>query len=89
MSFFYEEARNFYATNQYIVTLANIVINSAVNTANVEFAQNLLNTAATAGSTAALTTAITGSALTQPFGYSTWNLVPFDQIVVRPLVIHR
>jgi len=83
IAFFYEEARNFYGTNQYLVTYSDIVIRSGTQEANIQFAQNLLNQAVNAGSITTLTTASNGKALASPFGFSTFNLRPFDQIVAE------
>jgi len=83
LAFYYEEARNFYGTNQYIVALADKSIRSGIQQANVNFANTLLANAVAAGNTNALTTASNSNALASPFGYSTFNLRPFDQIVAE------
>ncbi|UZJ52485.1 hypothetical protein CBS101457_001805 [Exobasidium rhododendri] len=92
MSFYYEEARNFYSTNQYVAFYTTQVLSAAGNMAGVQFAARQL-TAATTGTTpnfTALSTAISpptgvmgysSSLLTQPFYYSQFNLRPFDQLI--------
>lgn len=91
VSFYYEEARNFYTTNQYLSFFTTQLLNSAGNEAAMQFAARQL-TAATTGTVnyTALSTAISppsgsqgfsSSLLTQPFSYSTFNLHPFDQLV--------
>jgi len=83
LAFYYEEARIFYGTNQYIVTLADISIRSGIQQANINFANNYLQNAVAAGNTNALVTASNGNALASAFGYSSYNLRPFDQIVAE------
>ena len=91
MSFYYEEARNFYTTNQYLAFFTTKLLESAGNQAAMQFAARQL-TAATTGTVnfTALSTSISppagrqgfsSSLLTQPFSYSQFNLHPFDQLV--------
>jgi len=77
ISFFYEEARNFYATNQYISLLGLQTIESAIAQASRQFVSQFT------GSADALATALAGNALTYPFGYSQFNLRPFDQLAAE------
>lgn len=94
-SFYYEEARNFYTTNQYLAFYTTKLLEAAGADAGMLFAQRQLNAAAasTAGGAVnftALSTAIapppgrmgfSSSLLTKPFAYSQFNLQPFDQLV--------
>lgn len=77
ISFFYSEARNFYAANQYIAFLGTQLIESAIAQASQEFVSQFT------GSAAALSTALAGNALTYPFYYSQFNLRPFDQLAAE------
>lgn len=91
MSFYYEEARNFYTTNQYLAFYTSQLLNIAANEAGMQFAARQL-TAATTGTPnfTAISTSLdpptgrpgfSSSLLTQPFGYSQFNLHPFDQLI--------
>lgn len=77
MSLYYEEARNFYSEDQYVQFLSIKLMHAAILQASSQFASRFLQNA----DAATLTTASSGSiAITQPFGYSLFNLRPFDQL---------
>lgn len=78
ISFFYEEGRNFYAANQYVVFLGSQVIQSGIAQASRQFVSQLT------GSAAALSTAAAGNALSYPFYYSQFNLRPFEPLAAEP-----
>ena len=77
ITFYYEEARNFYGTNQYVSLLTLQLLESAIAQASQQFVSQYT------GSAAALTTALNGNALTYPFYYSQFNLRPFDQLAAE------
>lgn len=92
VSFYYEEARNFYTTNQYLSYLVTQLLTAAGNQAALEFASRQLTMATSSGTTnfTALSTSIapsegqigfSSSLLTEPFSYSQFNLHPFDQLI--------
>jgi hypothetical protein len=92
MSFYYEEARNFYTTNQYLSFYTTQLLTAAGNQAAAQFAARQLTTATTGTvNFTALSTSISppamqaqgfsASLLTSPFRYSEFNLHPFDQLV--------
>jgi hypothetical protein len=78
---FYEEARNFFTSNQYIATQMIELVTSASNTAASTMIRTVLNQAsAGVGGGAAYLTGAQRMALTRPFSYSEYNLRPFDQL---------
>lgn len=81
IAIYYEEARNFYAANQYVTFHSTRVIEAAIAQASAQLASILLGSG---GGTAALTTAANGNALSYPFYFSQFNLVPFDQLGAEP-----
>jgi len=72
VSFFYEEARNFYSEDQYVSLHSVRVIDAAIAAASEQFVTQLLTTAAQSGTsdTTALQTAFSGNALAYPFYYN-------------------
>lgn len=85
VSFYYEEARNFYSTNQYVVYYTTIMLETAFSLASSTFTSRIIQTASSGANFnfTAFSTSIpssTSSLLTQPFSYSTFNLHPFDQL---------
>lgn len=81
IALYYEEARNFYAANQYVTFHSTRIIEAAIAQASEQLASILLGSG---GGTAALTTAANGNALSYPFYFSQFNLVPFDQLGAEP-----
>jgi hypothetical protein len=92
MSFYYEEARNFYTENQYVAFHTTQLMADAGSQAGAQFAARQLTaaTASTPPNYTALTTSISpptgvegysSSLLTQPFSYSQFNIHPFDQLI--------
>jgi len=81
ISFIYEEARNFFTEGLLVAPYGERLISSAINAANSQFAANFLSGAA--ANATAVTTAVAAMALSHPFGYSTFNLRPFDYSVAQ------
>ncbi|KAK9896046.1 hypothetical protein P389DRAFT_73741 [Cystobasidium minutum MCA 4210] len=85
ISFFYTEARNIYASQQYVVPLSTQLLSSAIAQASSQFASQIVSAAAPGGGNAggnitALNSALNGKALAYPFWYSQFNLRPYDQL---------
>lgn len=75
ITFYYEEARNFYATDQYVSLMSTRLIKSAIAQASQQFTAQFLDNAAPnrnggAANPGVLRTALTGNALTYPFYFS-------------------
>ncbi|WWC92394.1 uncharacterized protein L201_007351 [Kwoniella dendrophila CBS 6074] len=77
MTFLYEEARNFYAENQYVSRLGSMVMTSGGNAAATTLASQIL---ALGNASAVLTTGSQAMAVASPFSYNLHNLRPFDQL---------
>jgi hypothetical protein len=82
IGFFYSEARNFFTTNQYVVSQSVQLITSATQTASTSLISSFLadNTVDAAGLAALGESEAGRMVLTRPFGYSEYNLRPFDQL---------
>lgn len=92
MALYYEEARNFYSTNQYLIYHGTDTMNAAANSAAQQFAARQLQQLSAGGGApnfTALSTSISppmgqkgfsSSLITQPFAYSLYNIHPFDQL---------
>ncbi|WWC98466.1 hypothetical protein V866_005357 [Kwoniella sp. B9012] len=77
MTFLYEEARNFYAGNQYVARIGSMVMTTGGNSAATELASQIL---ALGNASAVLTTGAQAGAVVSPFSYNLHNLRPFDQL---------
>ena len=81
IGFFYSEARNFFTTNQYVVSQSVQLITSATQTASTSLISSFLSGGVDANALATLGETEAGRmVLTRPFGYSEYNLRPFDQL---------
>lgn len=81
ITFYYQEARNFYTQNQYVSLLSVRLINSAIAQASTQFAQQILRNAAPAtnggaANATALISAVSGNALSYPFYYNEVRCTP-------------
>ncbi|OCF45653.1 hypothetical protein I317_00556 [Kwoniella heveanensis CBS 569] len=77
MTFVYEEARNFYASGQYVSRLSTQLMTTAGNSAATTLASQIL---ALGNASAVLTTGAQARAVASPFAYNQHNLRPFDQL---------
>ncbi|WRT70772.1 uncharacterized protein IL334_007771 [Kwoniella shivajii] len=77
MTFIYEEARNFYGSNQYVARLGTMLMTSAGNSAATTLVSQIL---ALGNASAVLTTGSQAMAVAAPFNYNQHNLRPFDQL---------
>lgn len=94
ISFYYEEARNFYSENQYVVFWTEKILTAATTVANSEFARRRFTAASSGGAfdfagfcptaaqgatlTPGQTSTVSTLPIVKPFHYSTFNLHPFD-----------
>lgn len=79
----YTESRNFFTSNQYVSTQTVELVTAASNQAASTLIDNYLgstNDAAGVADTASAGGGAGRMVLTRPFGYSEYNLAPFDQL---------
>ncbi|KAH8081901.1 hypothetical protein HD553DRAFT_315155 [Filobasidium floriforme] len=79
----YTESRNFFTSNQYVSTQTVELVTAASNQAGSTLIDNYLestNDAAAVADTASAGGGAGRMVLTRPFGYSEYNLAPFDQL---------
>ena len=79
ITFIWEEARNFYATDQYVERLNLELLGSASAMAGTELASQIL----ALGNASAVLAAAPGGSVIGAFAYNSWNLRPFDQLAVK------
>jgi hypothetical protein len=78
ITYIYEEARNFYATDQYVSRLATLLMTSAVSSASTDLALQVLQS----NNAATLLAAAPADAIMGAFSYNEHNLHPFDMFAV-------
>jgi len=76
MTFVFEEARNFYGAEQYLMRLGTQLMRKASASAATELASQVL----ALGNATAVLAAADPSSLIGPFSYNEHNLHPFDQL---------
>ena len=79
ITFIWEEARNFYATDQYVERLNLELFGTATAMAGTELASQIFSL----GNASAVLAAAPGGSVIGAFAYNSWNLRPFDQLAVR------
>lgn len=79
ITFIYEEARNFYATDQYISRLGLELMTAATSSADTTLASQVL----ALGNAATVLSAAPSGSIIGAFSYNMHNIHPFDQTAVN------